>query len=196
MRPSIARARGHRAAPLLATLAILVAPSIASGQSANDPDALRPGAPVRITAPGSPRFQASVVARSAESLRVVLANGDSADVALADVRRLEAISGKRRHTWKGVGLGFLGGAAVGAAAGLASYRKPACSDDFLCFDFGPEFAAAAGAVVGALPGAIIGGIIGHAKQSDRWREVATDRVRVSLAPAPRRRVALAASVAF
>jgi len=74
--------------------------------------------------------------------------------------RLEVSAGMHRRTLRGIGRGFLFGAATGAAIGLLTYREPDCSQSFVCLDFGPGFAALAGAVVLGVPGMVIGAIAG------------------------------------
>ena len=59
---------------------------------------------------------------------------------------------------RGIGLGTLAGAGIGAIIGLISYQKTES-----WFDFGPGFSALTGALVGAIPGAIFGTVIGIQK---------------------------------
>ena len=85
------------------------------------------------------------------------AGTDDADVAPAYGRTMTSDEHVGKPSWWFVLLaafiGAIGGGVVGAGLGYASYQP---SDDWL--DFGPGFAAIAGAVFGAPIGALLGAI--------------------------------------
>ena len=65
---------------------------------------------------------------------------------------------------KGIGIGFVAGAAIGALIGLATYGKPSSDGSFFeegsTIDLGPGVNALAGGIIGGLAGFVVGGIIG------------------------------------
>ena len=81
-------------------------------------------------------------------------------VARLDIGRRGSRAG---HTFIGMGVGLVAGAALGGAALYAG----SSSDDFL----GPEFAAAVGAVLGGTVGTVVGGIVGYNRPHTAWHEV-------------------------
>ena len=112
-------------------------------------------------------------------------------VARADVTRLEVSTGRRRHTWRGAGIGALVGVTSGAFVGYAS------GDDggWCCFTAEAK-AVMTGVGLGGL-GAVIGAVVGSLTRSDRWISVplgsaeATPRLQVG-----RGRAGLAVVVSF
>ena len=64
---------------------------------------------------------------------------------------------KKGQAAKGLGIGLVAGAGIGALIGLASYQDPG-PDAF--FDFGPGLSALGGAIVGTIVGGITGGAVG------------------------------------
>jgi hypothetical protein len=71
------------------------------------------------------------------------------------------------RTTKGAFLGFLAGAAVGAATVLVTTD---CQGDDICRRFTPVFAGI-GAGIGSLAGAAVGAIIGRSIRREEWRSV-------------------------
>lgn len=94
-----------------------------------------------------------------------------------------------------MGIGLLLGAGAGALLGAATYRRPDCSQSFICLDFGPGVAAAAGAVVLGVPGMVVGAFAGSSKR-ERWRPLGTLAPRAALLPTGSRSAALAVSISF
>ncbi len=162
---------------------------------------LRPGERVRVTrlplcppntlCVKTPRQSVGTfLAWDADSL-VVQSNGDTLYVPVDRVTRLDVSRGRKTNTGTGAVIGLLVGGVVGAVIGLASYE---CEPCFV--DLGPGTYAAAGAVIGGLGGLVTGAFIGLEIQTDRWREVPLDRLRVNLGPQRDGRFGLGASVRF
>ena len=86
---------------------------------------------------------------------------------------------------------------MGGLVGLALFEEPEpCKG--LCFEFGPEDKGEAfllGAMVGGLLGGLVGFLAGSV-ESDVWKEVPLDRLRVNLAPQRNGRFGFGASVRF
>jgi hypothetical protein len=179
-------------------VAILVFTPLASATAQ-----VRPGARVRVTghfcqpfysncAGGRPEHVVGrFVAWKSDTL-VVQSNGDTVQVALMNVTRLDLHMGRKAHTAKGAGIGFLVGGAVGALIALTSFG----CDEQCIIGWGPGIAAFAGVLFGGLGGLVPGALIGGFTKTDRWQEVPLDRVRVSFVPQRDGRFGLGASVRF
>ncbi len=100
--------------------------------------------------------------------------GASATLAASSLTRLEVSRGQRDHWRAGVGLGFLAGAVIGAAATLS---RPASSVHVVLggitvkADEDRPREAVIGAVALGTVGALVGGFIGANIRSDRWEVV-------------------------
>ena len=168
---------------------------------------LRPGERVRVTrlplcppntlCVKTPRQSVGTFVAWKSDTLVVQSNGDTLSVPVDRVTRLDLSRGRKTNTGMGAGIGFFVGGLVGAGIGYASYEECVPQGWFSCIgDFGPETLAFAGALIGGLGGLVTGAFIGLAIQTDRWREVPLDRVRVSLGPQRDGRFGLGASVRF
>lgn len=140
------------------------------------------GSVVRVTLPpdlrGRQRKQEAIVlASSADSLRLAWRTGDTASMAVVEMRRLELGLGPGRPIAASMGWGALAG-----GVGFALITFLSNEGDFI-FSRG-EVTAMAG-TVGALGGAIIGGVVGASRTTERWRTVyrAGDRIGVAVTPA-------------
>ncbi len=157
---------------------------------------VRPGARVRVTtSPPNPcpawntrctrdrlprHYVGTFVAWMADTL-VVETKGHILALPPDSVTKLDVSRGRKTNTGTGAGIGLLVGGVVGAVIGYASYEE--CVGGWACFgDLGPGVNVVAGGVIGGLGGLVTGAFIGLAIQTDRWREVPLDRVRVSLGP--------------
>ena len=171
---------------------------------------IRPGARVRVTtSPPNPcpawntrctrdrlprHYVGTFVAWKADTL-VVETKGHILALPPDSVTKLEVSQGQKRNTREGVLIGLLVGGVVGAVIGYASYEE--CVGGWACLgDLGPGVNVVAGGVIGGLGGLVTGAFIGLAIQTDRWREVPLDRLRVSLGPQRDGRYGLGASVRF
>lgn len=74
---------------------------------------------------------------------------------------------KKSKTGKGLLFGFLGGALIGGAVGLASYKEPARGN----WDFGSGPLFATGALIGGLSGLVVGGLIGKSVGTDQVHDL-------------------------
>ena len=181
----------QRARRIALALACIVLPHQAAAQG------VFPGVRVRVVdvSSAAPVLTGQLVRKAGDTVIVSSAAATPTVFVVGAGHRLEVSAGTHRRTLRGVGLGFLVGAATGAVLGLASYQEPDCSQSFICLDFGPGFAALAGAVVFSVPGMVIGGIVG-AKKHEVWRRVGRLPVHVGIAPAAGPGLRLTASVAF
>jgi hypothetical protein len=179
---------------------IVVLVTLAAGASAQQPSSVsssvQPGARVRVSAPGAGTLTGRVVAVEGDSL--LLARDRSADtlrLAQSQLTSLDVSVGRHKRRWRGAGLGFLGGAALGAVIGAATYKKPDCSGEAYFCDLGQGFDATFGAALLGGVGAVVGAIIGGGSADD-WQPVAlrrSARLRLMVPPSPTR-LALGASL--
>jgi len=158
--------------------------------SAQSIPALAPGARVRVTAPAPdceqlearfcPRRQEVGTLVSIDSLRIVMtnANGTRREFPRGPYTRLDLSAGSGAcggHRGECVGLGLLGGAALGAAVGFISVQSQGgarrCGDN-LC-----ELVYLVTVPGGALVGMIVGGVLG----AEHWRAI-DPPIRVGFAP--------------
>ncbi len=156
---------------------------------------IEPGARVRIKAP---TLSKRPIVGTFEGVRdsILLVRGNRAttatEIRLGQIERLDVSQGKKSNAGAGALAGLLSGAALGAGFGLV-----ACGSGSGCEDFGGTgtIALFTGAI-GAGGGLLLGVIIGAATQSDRWEEVAPDRLRVGLTLNQGRGVGLGLSFAW
>jgi hypothetical protein len=76
------------------------------------------GARVRVTPADSGRFTARVQSLSPDSL-VVLRRNLELRLSRANLRKIEVSGGRSRWPWRGMAVGLLGGAAIGAIIGAS-----------------------------------------------------------------------------
>ncbi len=161
---------------------------------------VRPGARVRVTGHFCQFYSncegvqlehrvGTFVTWEADTL-VVQSNGDTLSVPVTLVTRLDVSRGRKMNTGKGAVIGLLVGGVVGAVIGYANYEEGGFGD------LGPGVNVAAGGVIGGLGGLVTGAFIGLAIQTDRWREVPLDQLRVSFGPQRDGRFGFGASVRF
>lgn len=162
----------------------LVTPHGGAGAQFPNVSMLRAGASVRVatvhadSAIGTRRAIGIVQTLSADSMTVTWDNGLRSSIAVAQIWLLEVSEGQRSYVARGLGIGLLGGALVGAGVGAARYEKEA----FLDFGIGLEMLG--NAIVFGLAGTVTGGVVGASVRGDRWWQVMPDRQsrRVSVAP--------------
>jgi hypothetical protein len=150
------------------------------------------GALVRVTAPDCVLTNEVAKFMSVHRDTLTVRTDSVLTLSLATVRKLEVIKGRNNlPVYVGMVTGALGGAVIGVltASGEHQPREP--------LDFGihlddPEVAA----VVGALLGGFVGGVVGTFFRTERWEEVALDRVRVSLTPQWEGRFAVGMTLRF
>jgi hypothetical protein len=148
---------------------------------------------IRVTAPtaGADKLAGVCVEVDATRLRVQAEEQVSPlTISLTDVTRLEVSQGRKSNTLKGLGFGALGGAVIGAVAGVIV--EASCT--YECW--GTAATALIGAGVFSVTGAVIGIVAGTLIKSERWEEVPLDRLQVSIVPQRDGRFALGLSVAF
>ncbi len=155
---------------------------------------VRRGALVRVKAPPQQPgwVVGTVVGWESESLLLEpekpdRLRGTQLTLARDQITRLDVHRGRKRRTLLGAGIGGLVGAAAGVAivAGICGgLGSDACTQSQVPI---------AGAI-GAGGGFLIGAGIGTLVKTDRWKAVPLDRVRVSVMPVRKGRVALLVSV--
>jgi len=183
----------------VATAPAATAPRVAASPAAGAPAI---GTRTRITSPalGPGRRVATVVGYRGDTL-VLRPEGtrDSVGVPLTDVTRLDVSLGRQTHVRKGLLVGLLGGAAVGAVAAYAAYDEHPCeANQLICL--GPMYSRGQetllGGALGGLLGAAVGGVAGAIWRTERWERAplgsAVGRVRL----APPRGGGLALAVSF
>ena len=174
-------------------LLLVCSPCFFFGKSANSQTpatilALEAGARVRVTSSepgflGSPTV-ANVLAQRGDTLFLRReGTRDTLPISLRSITQLDVSTGRSSHIGKGMGLGFLGGAVIGAILGAATHKS--CSSGGLgppCFSQGGD-ALAAGLVVGVL-GTLAGGAIGAVWQTENWERLAVMSVKLGFRVAP------------
>ena len=164
---------------------------------------VRPGERVRVTTPPPPcpawytsctrdsprRYVGTFVAWKADTL-VVETKGHTLALLWDSVTKLEVSQGQKRNTREGVLIGLLVGGVAGAVVAVAIYEE--CEPCFI----DPATLPVAVAMAGVLGGVVTGAIIGSLIKTDRWQDVALDRLRVSFGPQRDGRFGFGASVIF
>ena len=181
-------------------IAVVLIASLASAAGAQEPSTrpagVEAGARVRASAPATGIVTGRVVEAGRDSLAVARDHGaDTVRLALNQLTSLDVSTGRHKRRWRGAGFGFLGGAALGAVLGAATYRKPECSGDTYFCDLGQGFDAAFGAVLLGGAGAVAGAIVGGGSTDDWQPVVLRHALRLELnVPRSRRRLELGASL--
>jgi hypothetical protein len=151
------------------TIAITMLSAIAEAQGT---DSLPSFTHVRIASPilGEGKHEARVLSVGSDHLVFQLnKRRDSVTLRRGQLTSLERAMGERRRVRRGMGIGFLTGAAIGGVAG-ASAQGANCEPDSFFTCENPNNAALAvvgGLAVGAL-GMIVGGVVGAFVRTERW----------------------------
>lgn len=135
---------------------------------------IQAGVRVRVIAPPftDGRLIGTVVAADASVLLLdtvsVAGVGSSFQVPREAIESLEVSLGKQANPWKGLGLGALGGAVLGAGlVGIACGADGGCPSS----EVSPVVWVANGAVLGAAAGAAVGTVVGALVRTERWERV-------------------------
>jgi hypothetical protein len=139
----------------------VAAPALGAQQAA-----VAAGAKLRFELRNGERHEGRVISLGADGLEAAR-NGVSARYPLADIARMEVVSGHHRPVMRGATIGFVAGASLGAVIGALSYDKP----DIIVGK--RSDAAWLGAFLLGLPGLVVGGVQGLFPR-DRWQEVRLD----------------------
>ncbi len=160
---------------------------------------VRPGARVRVTGHfcqpiysncvgGWPEHRVGTFVAWKSDTLVVQSNGDTVQVALMNVTRLDLHMGRKAQAYKGA---VVGGLVVVVPLAIL-FALAAHSDSFL-----PSTGEAArGLLVWGAAGAFVGALVGASTNTDRWEEVPLDQLRVSFVPQRDGRFGLGLSVRF
>ena len=166
-------------------LLVFLIPALAhSGEQ--PPSALVPGTRVRVTAPGiAPKPLVGTVRRLADdAIDLTVKGGDDViSVSRANVIKLEVSKGRNRS--KGALIGGAAVAAVGAVVGAVGCRDSSDLNSWIC-----------GAVMGGCGFALGGGVGAIVGSGDHWRELPSDRFRVTFTPTNGRGVGLSMRFTF
>ena len=94
----------------------------------------------------------------------------------SDIRQLDISQGTHTRRLNGGLIGFLVGAAGGAAIGAATHKDPPpCTDFINCVEFSLNTSRSGDAILGGIAGGLLGGIVGTlvgARAVDTWVPVA------------------------
>ena len=161
----------------LSLAAIMIARPAASGAQAYSRAGIDVGTRARVTTPGVPgrdRYTGRVTAVSADTLTLERDDAPAPSaIPFSAITKLEVSRGKHPNGWRGAGIGFVGGAALGAVVGLVTH-KPGRGNCFLLIactaDYRPETGIdpSAGAALGAVGGTLIGAVAGRMIYSEKW----------------------------
>jgi hypothetical protein len=169
------------------TLALLACVAPISGQSPHSVPA--EGQRIRVTAPDAGLRNRSGTFRGVHDGWLLVTADSSLRIPLAAIERIDLYAGRQSHPWRGAGIGFLGGAALGF--GLWYAADVGCYPEADTIGCATVFGAFGGGVLGALVGAVIGGFL---LKTDRWEDAPLDGVRVGVAPSGNRGVVVRLTV--
>ena len=174
----------------LCTAVSLVAfTSNAAAQPAQGP--LPTGERIRVTARDAGLHRQPVIFNCVEDGILLVTADTSLSVALDAIERIEVYAGRQAHPWRGAGIGFLVGAALGF--GLWYAADVGCYPEAATIGCATVLGAFGGGVLGALIGAAVGGFL---LKTDRWEESPLDGVHLGVAPSGNRGVLARLSVPF
>ena len=162
------------------TVALLLAPACLSAQR----PLVEPGARVRVTAPDFGFVEQVGTYEGVRRGMLVVIADSTISFPLAAVYRIE-VQRRRGHPWRGAGIGFLGGAVLGAVIG------PTLGGDLT---EGDKRIIAAGGL--GLVGSLVGIGVGSSIKTERWETMMLDQLRVSAVPRCGARYVFGLSVAF
>jgi hypothetical protein len=178
-------------------VAIIIAGLAGTPVSAQGPFSVMPGQRVKVQ---SPAVAGEFIVRSSSSDTLVLGTMESDEtysVPAQSVTHLAVSAGprsRRAGAGRGLGLGFLGGAVIGAMLGFADGDDKCVEGQWCIFDLSASDKAVLGGVLMGGVGAAIGGLVGAARPGERWQKVPVRRV--AAGPAAGGGFAAAVSLAF
>jgi len=187
-----APAWGQHFSPIHSTTADDAPPQLSLGS-------LRPGTRIRVRVLG-PKDKmisqtGSLVSIQGDSLRFFAEAqpGDFVVLPLSEIERVESYAGRKSRWLTGAGIGA---GTLALAGGIAGYAAGEDQPSGWCCDLSKGQAAAGGAMLGAVSGFLLGAIVGAAIHTDRWREVDTQRVGLSVGLTPSGAVGFTATIRF
>jgi hypothetical protein len=144
---------------MLRTVAVCSIALFAQGMAAAQRLAPPVGTRIRVTPLDSraPYLIGTVVGQAGDTLVVLSEPRDTVRVTLTTLDFLEVSGGRRARVGRGMGLGFLVGAAGGAAIGAAAIDSE-----------WRGVGALLGAGLGGLSGLLVGAAVGSAVRTERW----------------------------
>lgn len=171
MRRSMMTNRLGRSALCVALLAVT---SATVGAQTDAMPTFWQGARLRVTSPtlGPQRQVVTLLRQHADTMVVrVAGRNDSTALRAADISRLELSRGTNTQVRKGLIVGAVSGAVLGAVISYASYTEPDCTSLYGCLDSSIESRSAEttlGAVAGGALGALVGAGIGAIMRVENW----------------------------
>jgi outer membrane lipoprotein SlyB len=120
------------------------------------------GARLRVTSPalGPQRRVVTLLRQHADTIVVrVEGRSDSTVLRSADISRLELSRGAHTQVRKGLIIGAISGAVLGAVITYASYKEPDCTNIYGCID-SPIETRSTETAFGAIGGGVLGGLVG------------------------------------
>jgi hypothetical protein len=175
---------------ILCTVVALVALTYdTSAQPEQGP--LPTGERIRVTAPGTGLSRQPVTFNRVEDGILLVTADTTLGIALDAVERIEVYAGRQSHPWRGAGIGFLGGAALGF--GLWYAADVGCYPEAATIGCATVFGAFGGGVLGALIGLAVGGLL---VETDRWEEVPFAGARLGVVPSGSRGLVVRLAVEF
>ena len=150
------------------------------------------GARVRVVDTGTHAslLKGTFVRVAADSV-FVTASDSTAFMMLGGPHQLQVSGGRHGHPFKGMGIGFVAGAGLGAIIGSATYSDSDCADAFFC---NKKINTGVDAIGGALLGLLVGGIVGASVKTEKWRSIDHRTVRVAVVPSRSRTLQLAVAI--
>ena len=126
-------------------------------------------------------YEGRLVRVDADNMVLLTQRADTFTVPRRLVRNVWISTGQRRNTQRGMGLGLLAGASLGAVAAAATY-SPCESTGFMSCFMVPASAgeaAAYGGILGGLTGFVVGTIVGVATKRHVWQDAGLPSVGVA-----------------
>lgn len=155
------------------------------------PGALLEGSRVRLFAPSvvAGPLVGTVVAQGDDFVVVDMQEQLRVRVPRAAITSAELSTSRRRQTWKGL---LIGAVVLGGVIGATGKVVEGCpTSDSSCYASREE-----AVMVGAIIGGVLGGYAGRRIETERWRPVVLDGIRLSVGVAPGAGAQVALSVPF
>lgn len=162
----------------------LLLPVLGRAQTTPSSDSRLPsGTKIRFELRDGAKHEGKVVALGRDTLRAIWPGTTETALRVADIQKLEYMSGRRRRVRRSMLIGTGAGVVLGTAMGAIAYKPCDTTEPFGCF-LAPESrgqSAAEGAFVVGVAGFVIGTVAGLVPR-ERWERVRLDGGMVHLHP--------------
>lgn len=175
------RKPGHLA---VAVLTAMLLPA-AGAAVAQDTSPLVRGDVLRVFRHSQPKTPVRVIFVASSSNSLIgqrEPGGDTLQIALEEVSRLEIRSGTSSRWLAGAGIGAGGGLLLGGLVGVVLMNQDFANQDQ---DDARAIYPLAGAAIGTVVGALTGALVGSGIKRDRWTRLNTDRLGFGVTVDPR-----------